>query len=182
MGVLAYKAFERGLIATRGAGRFQFKEGVNETEKAHCARYGFHCAENPLDMFNYYRPDDDTEYRIVIASGDIHEDGGDSKISCTRLIIKQEITIEQVAAAALLYWRKHPERSVKSFSLEGKFRMARGTDPKLRGKLGEWLCFAIGSSKQIDDIGMIHIDGVKFMPDVSYGIYDGLRGKDNEQG
>lgn len=180
MGVLAYKAFERGLVATRGAGRYQFKEGVNETEKAHCARYGFHCAENPLDMFNYYRPDDNVEYRIVIASGDIHEDGGDSKISCTRLIIKREISIEEVAAAALLYWRKHPERSVKNFSLDGKFKMARGSNPKLRGKLGEWLCFAKGDSKVIEAIGMIHIDGVEYMPDVYYCIDDGIRGKDNE--
>ncbi len=180
MGIVAYKAFERGLIATRGAGRFQFKEGINETEKAHCARYGFHCAENPLDMFNYYSANDDVEYRIVIASGDIHEDGGDSKISCTRLIIKQEISIEQVAAAALLYWRKHPERSVDEFTLSGKFKMARGSNPKLCGKIGEWLCFAIGDEKAIEHIGMIRIDGIKYMPDVYYGIDGGIRGKDNE--
>lgn len=172
--MVAYKAFERGLIATRGAGRYQFKEGVNETEKAHCARYGFHCAEDPLDMFNYYRPDDNVEYRVVIASGDIHEDGNDSKISCTRMIVKQEISIAQVAAAALLYWQKHPERSRDSYSISGKFKMVRGKNPKLSGKLGEWLCFAIGTSKDIERIGMILIDGKKYDPDIFYNI-DGER-------
>lgn len=179
MPVVAYKAFKRGLIATRGAGEYQFKEGVNETERAHCVRYGFHCAEDPLDMFNYYTDSDDTEYRIVIASGDIHEDGSDSKISCTRLIIKQEISIEQVAAAALLYWQKHPARSRKSFSIDGKFKMARGKNPKLRGKLGEWLCFAEGDSQAINAIGMIYIDGIKFMPGIYYGI-DGSKEESDE--
>lgn len=178
--MVAYKAFERGLVATRGAGRYQFKEGLNETEKAHCARYGFHCAEDPLDMFNYYSEKDNVEYRIVIAGGDIHEDGKDSKISCTRMIVKQEISIEQVAAAALLYWQKHPERSRESFCFHDKFKMARGTDPVLCGKLGEWLCFAIGDDKEITAIGMIHIDGINYMPDVFYDIEGKIRSKGNE--
>ncbi len=179
--MVAYKAFKRGLIATHGAGNYQFKEGLNTTEAAHCARCGFHCAEDPLDMFNYYSPYDDVEYRVVVADGDIHEDGNDSKISCTRMIVKQEITIEQVAAAALIYWQKHPMRSRKNYSISGKFKMVRGTNPRLRGEIGEWLCFAIGNSKKITAIGMIHIDGINYMPDVYYDIDGQARSEKDEQ-
>ena len=170
MAVVAYKAFKKGLVATLGKGSYQYKEGVNEFEKAHCASCGAHCAEDPLDMFNYYHPGDDTEYRLVIASGDIHEDGTDSKISCTRLIVKQELTIQQVAAAALLYWRKYPSRSRESFELDGYLKMKRGKSPVLKGKIGEILCFAIGSKNNIERIGMIHIDGKRYMPEINYNI------------
>ena len=180
--MVAYKAFKRGLIATHGAGNYQFNEGLNTTEAAHCARYGFHCAEDPLDMFNYYSPHDDVEYRIVIAGGDIHEDGNDSKISCTRMIVKQEITIEQVAAAALLYWQKHPMRSRKNYGISGKFKMARGKNPHLCGKIGEWLCFAVGTPKKINAIGMFFIDGIKFKPDVYYDFQGQTRSEENGQG
>lgn len=121
-------------------------------------------------MFNYYSPHDDVEYRVVIASGDIHEDGNDSKISCTRMIVKQEITIEQVAAAALLYWQKHPMRSRENYSISGKFKMARDTNPVLKGELGEWLCFAVGDEEAITKIGMIFIDGKNYIPDVLYNV------------
>lgn len=170
MAVIAYKAFERGLVATRGHGRFQFKEGVNETEEARCVSTGFHCAEDPLDMFSYYSPGENTEYRIVLASGDIHEDGSDSKIACTRLIIKQEISIEQVAAAALIYWKKHPARSRKEYCLEGYFKILRGTDPILKGKKGEWLCFAVGNAKEINRVNMFRIDGAYYKENTPYDI------------
>lgn len=170
MAVVAYKAFKRGLIATMGAGQYQYREGVNEFSAANCAREGAHCAEDPLDMFNYYRPGPDTEYRIVIASGDIDEDGHDSKIACTRLIVKQELTIQQVAAAALVYWQRQPERSRKEYALNGYLRMKRGIHPYLKGKKGEWLCYAIGTHKKINRIGMIHIDGDKYLQDTLYDI------------
>ena len=48
--MLAYKGFDKGLICRD----YQFNPGLNVTEKANCAKNGFHCAENPLDCFNYY--------------------------------------------------------------------------------------------------------------------------------
>lgn len=168
--MLAYKAFKKGLIATRGKGNYQFKEGLNVTEEANCARNGFHCAEDPLDMFNYYSPGNNTEYRIVIASGDIDEDGRDSKISCTRMIIKQELTIEQVAAAALVFWKKNPQRSREHFELQGYFKMKRSDDPVLKGKKGEWLCFAVGDSRHIERIGMLKVDDKHIKSNVYYDI------------
>lgn len=177
MAMIAYKAFKRGLIATHGSGNFQYKEGLNEFEAANCVREGAHCAEDPLDMFNYYHPGPDTEYRLVIASGDIDEDGRDSKIACTRLIVKQELTLPQVAAAALVFWKKHPERSRKEFERGGFFKMKRAKDPFISGKKGEWLCFAVGSHKAIARIGMIYIDGEKFKPNILYDIDGNERSK-----
>ena len=44
--MIAYKGFLPGLIC-RG---YQFRMGLNVTEKANCAHNGFHCAEDPLDL------------------------------------------------------------------------------------------------------------------------------------
>lgn len=48
--MIAYKGFLPGLIC-RG---YQFRMGLNVTEKANCAHNGFHCAEDPLDCLRYY--------------------------------------------------------------------------------------------------------------------------------
>lgn len=81
--MIAYKGFCPGLVC-RG---YQFKMGLNVTEKANCAENGFHCAENPLDCLNYYGDIKHSEYYIVNAGGDIDEDSHDTKISCTQLTI-----------------------------------------------------------------------------------------------
>lgn len=47
--MIAYKGFLPGLIC-RG---YQFRMGLNVTEKANCAHNGFHCAEDPLDCLRY---------------------------------------------------------------------------------------------------------------------------------
>ena len=80
--MIAYKGFQKDLKC-RG---FQFQEyGINETEKANCRQNGFHCAENPLDCLCYYPNWKNSVYYIVDASGDLDEDGEDSKISCTQM-------------------------------------------------------------------------------------------------
>ena len=43
--MIAYKGFEKGLTCRD----YQFRMGLNVTDKANCAQNGFHCAENPLD-------------------------------------------------------------------------------------------------------------------------------------
>ena len=85
--MIAYKGFLPGLIC-RG---YQFRMGLNVTEKANCAHNGFHCAEDPLDCLRYYGDINHAEYYIVDAGGDIDEDGVDSKISCTELTILKRL-------------------------------------------------------------------------------------------
>lgn len=74
--MIAYKGFLPGLICRD----YQFKMGLNVTEKANCAHNGFHCAEDPLDCLSYYGDINHAEYYIVDAGGDIDEDDVDSKI------------------------------------------------------------------------------------------------------
>lgn len=92
--MIAYKAFRPGLIC-RG---YQFVMGLNVTDKANCARNGFHSAENPLDCLSYY-PFEDSEFYLVDAGGDIDEDNSDSKISCTELRILKQLSPEGICPA-----------------------------------------------------------------------------------
>ena len=78
--IIAYKAFEPDLSCTSKGNRFQYKIGIwNQEPAADCARCGFHCAENPLDCLSYYPHWEQAVYYMVLADGDIDEDGRDSK-------------------------------------------------------------------------------------------------------
>lgn len=168
--MIAYKAFKRGLVSTKDGGDYkQFHEGFNKvSDSAKCVSSGAHCAADPLDMFAYYSPGEDTEYRIVVPRGDIHEDGTDSKIACTEIEVRQELTIEQVAAAALIYMKNHPLRC-RDYDLPGYFKIRCGERPTASGKLGEWLCF-VESDTTVRRIGMIKVDGERVLPGKTYNI------------
>lgn len=105
----AYKAFNKDLSCTSNGNRFQYQLGVwNEEAEANCVQNGFHCAENPLDCLTYYPDWDNTRYFEVEAAGDIDEDARDSKISCTRMMLVQELDMEAFLKAAVIYIRKYP--------------------------------------------------------------------------
>ncbi|MFS6554352.1 hypothetical protein VPJ68_02400, partial [Parabacteroides distasonis] len=80
------------------------------TDKANCARNGFHCAENPLDCLTYYGDWRDSVYYVVRAEGDIDEDGTDSKISCTHMRLMKEMTMQELLHHALAYMIRYPGR------------------------------------------------------------------------
>ena len=99
--MIAYKGFEKDLVC-RG---YQFtKDKVHETDQANCRENGFHCAENPLDCLCYYRDWKNSVYYLVEASGDLDEDGADTKISCTRLRLLKELDFKR-----FLLYKKIPE-------------------------------------------------------------------------
>ena len=101
------KAFAPGLVC-RGH-KFKRNE-VNVTNEANCVQNGWHAAENPLDCLSYYSWNGKNEFYICEAGGDIHEDGSDSKISCTELLIGERLTLEKFVAKAIEYMIKHPNR------------------------------------------------------------------------
>lgn len=77
--MIAYKAFDPDLSCTSGGHRFQYEIDIwNQEPAADCAKRGFHCAEDPLDCFTYYPYWDQAVYYMVLADGDIDEDGRDS--------------------------------------------------------------------------------------------------------
>lgn len=185
--MIVYKAFQKGLVC-RG---YQFNMGLNVTDKANCVQNGFHAAENPLDCFSYYRiiSSENHTYCLCDAGGDIDEDGCDSKISCTELDIIKELTLEEMAAAALIYIKKHPlaeftERSGKltcakdsaALSTQG-IAIVRGLNPKASGV--ENAVLGLVKDKEdgtVDRIRLYIVDNVNTHEGTWYGIEGRVNG------
>lgn len=141
----AYKMFNKDLTCTRGSGKFQYTVGewIEEPE-ANCAKNGFHCAENPLDCLTYYPDWDNSVCYLVQIGGDIDEDDHDTKISCTKIKLVKELTLDQFISRAVAYMIQHPmaQESSRVYREKGEtgknhFVFARGKDPKARGRIGE---------------------------------------------
>ena len=172
--MIAYKGFHPGLVC-RG---YQFRMGLNVTEKANCAQNGFHCAEDPLDCLTYYRDMDRSEYYLVSAGGDIDEDGDDTKISCTELTILKELGREEFFLHALAYMADHPRRECnwhvqrESGTAQDGFTVVRGVAPRARGPLGSILAMAKEdpATGRITQVALARVDGGKIRPDTWYDI------------
>ena len=171
--MIAYKGFDPGLNC-RG---YQFQMGLNVTDKANCARNGFHCAEDPLDCLSYYSDMNRSEYYLVNAGGDVDEDDRDSKISCTELTILKKLDREEFFLHALAYMMDHPGRKCSSrvtrdIGTTGKssYVLVRGVDPIARGGRESILAFAKEEPKtgRIIQITLTCVDGKRAKPDVWY--------------
>lgn len=174
--MIAYKGFNKNLTCTRGEGTFQYEVGKKyTTENAQCARTGFHCVEEPIEVLTWYSGSN-AAYCIVEAAGDIHEDGSE-RISCTEMTIKKEITLEQLGILECLWIKEHPER-INSSHVEKNCGHAhkdgivvvRGKHPKASGALGStlYLLQEETGSHEIKHIGVFKIDGKDFKPEVYY--------------
>lgn len=128
--MIAYKGFAPGLVCLG----YQFRMGLNVTDKANCAQNGFHCAEDPLDCLSYYSNMERSEYCLVSAGGDVDEDGRDSKISCTELTILKRLDQEDFFLHALAYMMDHPARKYSSHVTK---------DSGEAEKTAMWLCAAL---------------------------------------
>ena len=184
--IMAYKGFKRDLSCTRGGHRFQYQEGVwHEEEEAKCVSTGLHCAENPLDCLDYYPDMKNSVYYIVLADGDVHEDGTDSKISCTRMKLVKELGLKEFVMHSLNYIFRHPyredNRRVKKDmgEAEGGFAVVRGKEPMAKGKPGDILAFAKEEpgGRDISELGLYEVDGEELLPDTWYDINGGRVGK-----
>lgn len=144
MGMYVFKMFKPGLVCRD----YQFKVGVNECEHATCVLEGFHAAENPLDCLSYYPDFDSSECWLCYADGDIHEDGRDSKISCTRLEILRRLGKVSFVYEAGRYIIEHPLRPLAPCVFHNRgtsdvngFAVVVGKDPKARAERdGDILC------------------------------------------
>lgn len=181
---LAYKAFNPDLTCISGGNCFQYKKGVwNHTTEANCGKNGFHCADNPLDCLTYYPIWEKAVYYIVFVEGDMHEDGYDSKISCTRMWLAKQLSMEEFIYCSLEYMVNHPyaklSKKVYDENYRGtqndQFAIIRGKNPCASGKIGTIIGLAKENidSKSISDISVFRIDGKQFMPDTMYYI-DGM--------
>lgn len=172
--MIAYKGFRQDLTCIG----YQFVKGKNITKEANCVKNGFHCAENPLDCFLYYPNWQHSVYWMVEAAGDLDEDGYDSKISCTELTLLKEMTMQDMFAAAMGYYIKHPERKFeqgtrgpvrvsKDYGEDGGtgFLIIRGKSPKAYVKAGQIAGFLV------EETGSAMIIGARIFQAKEAGIY-----------
>lgn len=173
--MIAYKGFKRDLTCLG----YQFlKDQVNVTDEANCTRNGFHCAENPLDCLSYYGDWKNSVYYVVKAEGDLDEDGVDSKISCTRMTLLKELSMEELLLHALAYMVRHPERDSHSCvqtergTVRNGFAVVRGKSPRVSGKMGDILALAkeFPDSRKIEEAALFVVDGKTYFPDTLYDV------------
>ena len=109
--MITYKGFN-GDMTCRG---FAFREGErSEESEAQAGRCGFHSAVNPLDVLTYYPSPLEAVYYVCEASGDISEDGSDSKVSSTELTPISRLSFEELIWHALWYMAAHPNAPLSS--------------------------------------------------------------------
>ena len=88
--IIAYKGMDENMCC-RGK---QYEIGKTYTEdKAICCISGMHACENPLDVFQYYRPDGKNRFFEVECNGAINKGEKDSKLACTELKVTGELSL-----------------------------------------------------------------------------------------
>lgn len=179
--IKAYKAFHKDLTCTMGRGTFQYRENEwMEEPEANCVRNGFHCCYNPLDCLNYYSNFKNSVYYVVCADGDIHEDGSDTRISCTRIKLLKRLSVEEFVAHALIFMSDHPHleanRVVRKENVcenpRDGFLIVRGKNPKCVAPLGTVVGMAqeAPNSKEIVAMTVYRIDGKEYHPNIAYQV------------
>lgn len=162
MVMLACKGFEPGLVATHGSGEYKYHPGLNTTEKAFCAQTGFHCAENPLECFNWYPWDGKNEFWLVEPKGDIDDDG--KKISCTEMYLVARLNEMRFLRLVQAYLLGHPECEESwTHKSSGPIHVYKGKNISAAGKLGDYILFINTFMKGMASSTIIHIDGKKYM-------------------
>ena len=185
--MIAFKGFTKNLTATMGKGTFQFKEGETYTEEeSKCFRTGFHCAEDPFDCFHYYGLGNGNRYFMVEAAGSLNEDGSDSKISCTQITLLKELTLKEMTYHKIRYMILHPARKWQDYRSdyevaedraegkgEGTIAIARGKNPKIRGKAGSVLGLLCEPEEGVFSQAKVFEVKDNIKPDTWYRLVDG---------
>lgn len=183
--MLAYKGFNEKLQCTLGKGTFTYEPGRTYTEQSSkTASTGFHCAEYLPDCFKFYPPDRKNRYFLVEAGGSIDEEAGDSKIACTEITLIEELNLKQMAIACMIYMASHPKRDWETYGpgyhisknkaeTNKGIAIARGKEPKAKGKIGSVLGLMMEEHGQITQAKAAEVDGTKIRPDIWYTLTEG---------
>lgn len=148
----AYKATNKDMICSRGNGDFQYQFGLNRAETAKTRKSGLHFTEDPFLALDWYPLGCGNRYFLCEALGDISEEKSDNTMSCTELIIMEELSLKALAGHGMMYMIDHPLRSwVKTSrylnvkkeqaaaNCAGAIAIARGIHPKVKGPTGSYL-------------------------------------------
>ena len=180
MGMYVYKIFSKGLVC-RG---YKFKLGVNECDHATCVKNGFHAAENPLDCLSYYQWKGNECY-LCYAEG-IHEDGSDTKISCTHLEILRRLELSEFVFEAVRYILEHPKRQLNGNVMHNSgetnghgFAIVVGKEPKAKAKHdGEVIALLVTARRGIGYEKVVFLHGEEVQAGTTYRAW---RDKDVEE-
>lgn len=149
-----YKATNADMTCHMGAGTFRYHLGIPaKADASRCGNTGLHACEYVLDCLTYYSLGGGHRFFEAEASGDIAEDGVNTRISCTELTLVRELSNRDIAREAMQYIVKHPRRegwqhrslraSVAAEEAEAKDKdgiaIARGLQPRVKGCAGAHL-------------------------------------------
>ena len=97
--IIGFKGFDKDLKC-RG---FQFEIGKTYKEdKAIICEKGFHFCENPIDIFSYYDPAT-SRFAEVTGTGKMAAHDNDSKIACTELHVKAEVSLSAIIGVGVKF-------------------------------------------------------------------------------
>lgn len=188
--IIAYKGMDENMCC-RGK---QYEIGKTYTEdKAICCLSGMHACENPLDVFQYYRPDGKNRFFEVECNGAINKGENDSKLACTELKVTDELSLAKfIRLSVQTTFELAMNRAKKKTSgdsstatatggyciaqVEGKnsLAIANGPHSKARGVLGCYLVLT-----EYDDGGKLlwakiaKVDGTAIKENVLYTLKNG---------
>lgn len=173
--MITYKGFDKNLQCR------DFQYAVDEeytTDEAIICECGFHACENPIDVLQYYEPNE-SRYCVV----DVEDNGErkeDSKVCGKRIKILREITLLELTQAAVEYANKH--ESANSSTGYSSANEAHGKDSicvgwgvanKCKGVVGcvivpsEWNDGVLAAWKAVE------VDGETIKADTWYTLKDG---------
>lgn len=179
-----YKATDSDMSCHRGQGVFRYHLGVPATAQAsQCGSTGLHACEYVLDCATYYSIDGSHRFFEAEASGDITEDGVNTRISCTELTLTRELCNKDIAREVMRFIIKHPKRDgwqhnrgmavvaeeSASIGVKDGIAIARGENPKVKGCSGAHIGWIRETADGIKDARLLTVSGA-IRPDTWYTI------------
>lgn len=186
---MVFKATRSDMTCTMGSGTFQYQLGVPATaDSSKCGRTGLHACEYVLDCAGYYGLGCGNRFFLAEARGDIAEDGANTRIACTELMLTHELTNREIAAQAVIYMVRHPKRGgwqAKGALLEAAedraearqpdaIAIARGASPIAKGPMGAHLGLVREEDGAIMDARILTVGRHGIKPDTWYTVRDGM--------
>ena len=183
-----FKATNGQMECTLGTGIFAYRLGVPAyADGSRCGGTGLHACEYVADCLQYYGLGAGNRFFRAEASGDIAEDGKDTRIACTELTLLAELSNRDIAREAMLYMLRHPRRdgwqrtgrmvAIKEDAAEAADRdgiaIARGGAPRVRGCKGAHLGLVVETQQGIVAARLFDVDGDTVRAGVWYTL-DGL--------
>ena len=191
----AYKGFDKDLKCKD----FQYEIGKTyEESNVKLCESGFHACEYPLDVFEYYAPDDMSRYcEVDLDDVSDKKSNEDTKRCGRKIAVKAEIGIAGLVKAAVEYTMEKAisensehatgrqgaasatgEQGAASATGKESVAAALGIDSKAKGALGCWIVIAEWESDEKfnwhrKDVQCFKVDGENIKSDTWYKLKNG---------